>query len=73
MGGPKMLSHYIIFQGCPCLNFNMVKLEHIFSKYLHNMVDYNTKNSIVNKIIFPTLYCANSKYICDKKMYVTMY
>jgi hypothetical protein len=21
-GGSKMLSHYTIFQGCPCLNFN---------------------------------------------------
>jgi hypothetical protein len=62
-----MLSHCIVFQGCPCLNFNMVILEHIFSKCLHNMVDYNTKNSITNKIPFSNLYCAIPKHIFGKK------
>jgi hypothetical protein len=37
------------------------------------MVDYNTKDSIAEKILFSNLYCAILKYICGKKMYVTMY
>jgi hypothetical protein len=31
-GGPKMLSHYIVFQGCPCLNFNHGDIGTYFSK-----------------------------------------
>jgi hypothetical protein len=37
------------------------------------MVDYNTKNLITKKIPFSNLYFVIPKYICDKKMYVTMY
>jgi hypothetical protein len=51
----------------------MVILEHIFPKNLHNMVDYNTKNSIEFLKNFSNLYCVIPKYICGKKMYVTMY
>ncbi len=47
-------------------------LEHIFPNFLHNMVGYNTKNSIAKKFFF-NLYCEVSKYIYDKKMYITMY
>jgi hypothetical protein len=31
-GGPKMLSHYIVFHGCPCLNFNHDNFGASFSK-----------------------------------------
>jgi len=37
------------------------------------MVDYNTKNSIEKKIPSSNLCCVFPKYICDKKMYITMY
>jgi hypothetical protein len=30
--GPKMLSHCIVFQGCPCLNFNHGNIGAYFSK-----------------------------------------
>jgi hypothetical protein len=42
-------------------------MEHIFRKFLHNMVDYNTKNSITKKIHVSNLHCAILKYICGKK------
>ncbi len=45
----------------------MVILEHIFPNFLHNMVDYNTKNSIAKKIPFSNLHCEVPKYICGKK------
>jgi hypothetical protein len=51
----------------------MVILEHIFPNFLHNMVGHNTKNLIKKKIIFFNLYCVIPKYICGKRMYVTMY
>jgi hypothetical protein len=43
--GAKMLSHCIFFQGCPCLNFNHGNIGAFFPIFLHNMVDYSTKNS----------------------------
>jgi hypothetical protein len=48
-------------------------LEHFFPNFLHNMVDHNTKNSIKKKIPFSNLYYVIPKYICDKKMYATIY
>jgi hypothetical protein len=48
-----MLSHYIAFLKCPCLNFIDANIEHIFANFLHNMVDYNIKNSIV-ELFFST-------------------
>jgi hypothetical protein len=68
-----MLSHCIVFQGCPCLNFNHSNIGAYFSNFLHNMVDYNTNNSIAKKIPFSNLCCEASKYICGKKMYITLY
>jgi hypothetical protein len=37
------------------------------------MVDHNTKNSIEKKILFSNLYRVIPKYICGKKMYITMH
>jgi hypothetical protein len=37
------------------------------------MVDHNTKNSIQKILFFFNLYFVIPKYICDQKMYVTMY
>jgi hypothetical protein len=66
--GPKMLSHYIVFQRWGHVwTSTIVILEHIFSNVLHNMVDYNTKNSITKKIHFSNLYCEVPTYICGKK------
>jgi hypothetical protein len=48
----------------------MIIFEFIFPNFLHNIVDYNTKNSIA-KIFFSNLYCAIPKYICGNKMYIT--
>jgi hypothetical protein len=64
-----MLSHCIVFQGCRCLNFNHGK----FPNFLHNMLDYNTNNSIAKFYFFSNLNCEVPKYICGKKIYVTMY
>jgi hypothetical protein len=73
-GGLKMFSHYIVFsKGVHFWTSTKVILEHIFSNFLHNMVDFNTKNSITKKIHFSNLYCEVPKYICGKKMYITMY
>jgi len=60
-GGAKMLSHCIAFQGCPCLNFNHGDIGAYFSKHLHNMVYYNTKNSIAKKNSFFQLILWGSK------------
>jgi hypothetical protein len=32
----------------------MVIFEHVFPEFLHNMVNYNTKNSIAKNFIFQT-------------------
>jgi len=66
-GASKMLSHCIVFQGCPCLNFNHGNFQAYFPKIFANMVDHNTKNSIEKKILFSNLYCVNPKYIYGKK------
>jgi hypothetical protein len=44
----------------------MVILEDISPNDLHNMVDYNTKNSIAKEFFFSNLYCTIPKYICGK-------
>jgi hypothetical protein len=72
-GGSKMLSHCIVFQGCPCLNSNHGNIKAYFSKPFHNMVDYNTKSLITKIFFFPNLYCEVPKYISNKKMYVITY
>ncbi len=53
-GGPKCCHIVLFSRGVHVWTSTMVILEHIFPKFLHNMVDYNTKNSITKKIIFPT-------------------
>jgi len=68
-----MLSHCTIFQGCPHLNFNHGNIRTYFSKILHNMVDYNTKNSIAKKFVFPTYIVRFQNIFVAKKMYITMY
>ncbi len=74
-GGQKCCHMYIImfFRGVHVWTSTMVILEHIFLKFLHNMVDYNIKNSIAKKIPFFNLYCAIFKYTCGKNTYITMY
>jgi hypothetical protein len=53
-GGQKCC-HIVLFSRCVYVwNSTMVILKHIFPNILHNMVSYNTKNSITNKIPFPT-------------------
>jgi hypothetical protein len=65
-GGPKMLSHCIVFEGCPCLNFNHGNIGAYFSNFfLHNMVNYNTKNSIT--IFFSNLYYEVPRIFVAKK------
>jgi len=47
----------------------MVILEHIFPIFLHNMVDYNTNNSIAKKIIFSTYIVRfQSIFVAKKRM-----
>jgi hypothetical protein len=72
-GAAKNVVTLYFFQGCPCLNFNHDNVGTYFLIFLHNMVDYNTKNSITKKIPFSNLYCEVPKYICGKKMYVIVY
>jgi len=65
-----MLSHCIVFQGCLCLNFNHSNIgAYFFPNFLHNMVDYNTKNSITKKIPFFNLYCAIPNIFMAKKVH----
>jgi hypothetical protein len=61
------LSHCIVFWGVHVWTSTMVILEHYFPIFLHNMVDYNTKNSIAKIFFFSNLYRAIPKYICGKK------
>jgi hypothetical protein len=68
-GGQKWCHIVLVSRGVHVWTSTMVT----FPKILHNMVDYNTKNSIAKKIPFSNLYCAIPKYFCGKKMYVTMY
>jgi hypothetical protein len=72
-GGPNCCHIVLFSRGVHVWTLAMVILEHIFSNFLHNMVDYNTKNSITKKILFSNLYCEVPKYICGKTMYITMY
>jgi len=72
-GGQKCCHIVLFSKGVHVWTSTMVILEHIFLNFLHNMVGYNTKNSIAKKIPFSNLYCAIPKCICGKKMYVTMY
>jgi hypothetical protein len=66
--------HIVLFsRGVHVWTSTMVILQDIFPNFLHNMVDYNTKNSIAKKIPFSNLYCVIPKYICGEKMYVIMY
>jgi hypothetical protein len=61
-GGGQKCCHIILFsRGVHVWTSIMVILEHIFSIFLHSMVDYNTKNSITKKI-FQLIMC-NSKII----------
>jgi hypothetical protein len=66
-GGQKFCHIVLVSRGVHVWISTMVILEHIFPNFLHNMVDYNTKNSIAKKIIFSNLYCEVPKYICGKK------
>jgi len=53
-GGQKCYHIVLFSKGVHVWTSTMVILEHNFSTFLHNMVDYNTRNSIAKKIIFPT-------------------
>jgi len=66
-GGQKCCHIVLFSRGVHVWTSTMVILEHIFPTVLHNMVDYNTKNSIAKKFSFSNLYCAILKYICGKK------
>jgi len=70
-GGQKCCHIILFFRGVHVWTSTMVILEHIFSIFLHNMVNYNI--SIKKKIPFSNLYCVIPKYICDKKMYIITY
>jgi hypothetical protein len=72
-GAENVITLYYFPSLWTCLNFNHGKFGAFFSNFLHNMVDHNTKNSIKKKFSFSNLYCVIPKYICGKKMYVTMY
>jgi hypothetical protein len=74
MGGGQKCCHIVQFsKGVHVWISTIVIFKHVFSIFLHNMVDYNTKNSIAKEISFSNLYCEVPKYICRKKMYVTVY
>jgi hypothetical protein len=67
----KKCCHIVPFsKGVHIWASTMVILEHIFPNFLHNMIDYNIKNSITKKIHFSNLYCEVPKYICGKKKYI---
>ncbi len=60
--------HIVLFsKGVHVWTSTMVILEHIFPNFLHNMVDYDTKNSITKKIHFSQLILWGSKvYLLQK-------
>jgi hypothetical protein len=53
-GGQKCCHIVLLSKGVHVWISTMVILEHIYPNFLHNMVDYNTKNSITKKIPLPT-------------------
>jgi len=69
-----MLSHCTLFQRCPCLNFNHGNIRAYFSKLMHNMVDYNTNNSITKIFNFFSTYIVRFQNIfVIKKMYIIVF
>jgi len=52
--GMKIFIHCTVFQRYPCLKFNQYNIGTYFFKFLHNMINYNTKNSITKKFFFST-------------------
>jgi len=43
---PIGVSHYIIFQGCACLNVSHFKLLKYFTIFLHIILEYNLKKRL---------------------------
>jgi hypothetical protein len=72
-GGQKCCHIVYFFKDVHVWTSTMVILKHIFSKFLHNLVDYNTKKLIAKEIPFSNLYCEAPKYMRGKKMYATLY
>ncbi len=54
MGGQKCCHIVLFSKDFYVWTSTMVILQHIFPNCLHNMIDYNIKNSITKKIPFPT-------------------
>jgi hypothetical protein len=70
MKGPKNFLHYIIFQGCPCLNFNHVTIN----KDFHNVWPYygsqNTnKSNAKETTFFYFVWCAIKLFLCRKNVH----
>jgi hypothetical protein len=72
-GGQKCCHIVLFSRGVHVWTSTMVILEHIFPNFLHNMIDYNTKNSIAILFNFSNLYCMIPNYIHGKTMYIIMY
>jgi hypothetical protein len=66
-GGQKCYHIVLFSRGVHVWTSTMIILEHIFPNFLHNMVDYNTKNSIARKIHFPTYIVWLQSIFVEKK------
>jgi len=68
MGGQKCC-HIVLFdRGVHVWTLTMVILEHIFPIFLHNMVNYNTNNSITKKSFFQLIVCDFKVYLWQKNV-----
>ncbi len=69
-GGGKKCCHIILFfRGVHVWTSTMVILEHIFSIFLHNMVNHNTKSPIKKNFPFSNLYVwFQSIFVANKCM-----
>jgi hypothetical protein len=67
-GGQKCCHIVLFSKGVHVWTSTMVILEHIFPNLLHNMVDYNTKNSITIYSFFQLILWGSKIYLWQKNV-----